>query len=90
MLIMNYFLPPIHPGQILWNDFLGRSESMIGWLVEASGISPEEIDRIIKGSKPVGIDEARRLAGAFPRASAEFWLGLQSQFDRAHREERPA
>ena len=72
---------PIHPGEILREDFLlplGLSEYR---LAKDIGVPPRRINEIVKGRRGVTADTALRLSRYFPWP-AEVWLNLQSHFDR--------
>jgi addiction module HigA family antidote len=73
-------LAPMHPGEILWEEFLkplGISQNRLG---RDLGVSPRRINEIIHGKRSITADTALRLSRYFG-ASAEFWLGLQSDYD---------
>jgi addiction module HigA family antidote len=73
-------LPPVHPGEILYEEFmepLGLSQSKLG---RDLGVSPRRINEIVHGKRAVTADTALRL-GRYFGMSAEFWLGLQLDYD---------
>lgn len=73
-------LNPIHPGEVLWEEFLkpmGISQNRLALNI---GVSPRRINEIVLGKRGITADTALRLAKFFG-ISAEFWLGLQSQYD---------
>ena len=73
-------LPPVHPGEILWEEFmkpLGISQNRLG---RDLGVSPRRINEIVHGKRSVTADTALRLSRYFGM-SAEFWLGLQTDYD---------
>lgn len=73
-------LPPIHPGEVLNDEFiqpLGISQNRLG---RDLGVSPRRINEIIHGKRSVTADTAMRLARYFGN-SASFWLGLQMDYD---------
>jgi addiction module HigA family antidote len=73
-------LPPVHPGEILYEEFmdpLGLSQSQLG---RDLGVSPRRINEIVHGKRAVTADTALRL-GRYFGMSAEFWLGLQLDYD---------
>jgi len=73
-------LSPIHPGEVLQEEFLkpfGLSEDM---LASKTRIQPDLIKGITARDKAVTADIALRLARFFG-TSAHFWLGLQSDYD---------
>ena len=77
---MNKLLSPIHPGEILSEDFmkpLGLSQYR---LAKDIGVEPIRISQIIKGQRAITVDTALRLARYFG-TSPEVWLRLQVQYD---------
>jgi len=72
---------PIHPGEILREDFLiplGLSEYRVA---KDIGVPPRRINEIVKGKRAVTVDTALRLERYFGWP-AEVWLNLQSHHDR--------
>ncbi len=73
-------LPPVHPGEILLEEFLkplGLSQNRLG---RDLGVSPRRINEIIHGKRSITANTALRLSRYFG-TSAEFWLGLQADYD---------
>lgn len=73
-------LHPIHHGEVLWEEFLkpmGISQNRLALNI---GVPPRRINEIVLGKRGITADTALRLARFFG-TSAEFWLGLQSQYD---------
>ncbi|MEW6410029.1 MAG: HigA family addiction module antitoxin [Nitrospirota bacterium] len=73
-------LHPIHPGEVLCEEFLkpmGISQNRLALNI---GVPPRRINEIVLGKRGITADTALRLAKFFG-TSAEFWLGLQSQYD---------
>jgi addiction module HigA family antidote len=73
-------VPPVHPGEILHEEFLkplGISQNQLG---NDLGVSPRRINEIVHGRRSVTADTALRLARFFGN-SASFWLGLQMDYD---------
>ncbi len=73
-------LKPIHPGEVLREEFLkpfGISETH---LANSIGASIQNIREIVAEKQSVTADTALRLAKYFG-TSAQFWLGLQSDYD---------
>jgi addiction module HigA family antidote len=73
-------LNPIHPGEVLWEEFLkpmGISQNRLALNI---GVPPRRINEIVLGKRRITADTALRLSKFFG-TSAEFWLGLQSQYD---------
>lgn len=71
---------PVHPGEILQEEFL----EPLGWsqneLARRLGISPRRVNEIILRKRAVTANTALRLARLFDM-SPEFWLGLQSRYE---------
>lgn len=73
-------LQPVHPGEVLLEEFLkpmGISQNRLALNI---GVPARRINEIVLGKRGVTADTALRLAKFFG-TSAEFWLGLQSQYD---------
>jgi addiction module HigA family antidote len=78
--------PPIHPGEVLREDFLkplGLSEYR---LAKDIGVPPRRINEIVKGKRSITADTALRLAKYFGWP-AEVWMNLQSHHDQQQAEE---
>lgn len=75
-------MPPVHPGEILREDFMSPLSLDQDALAEALGVSIEALARVMRGESPITADLALRL-GRYFRIGPEFWLGLQNQFDLA-------
>ncbi len=73
-------LPPIHPGEVLLEDFmkpLGLSQYRVA---KDIGVSPIRISQIVHGKRAVTADTAMRL-GRYFGTSAEVWLRMQARYD---------
>jgi len=73
-------LRPVHPGEVLLEEFLkpmGISQNRLALNI---GVPARRINEIALGKRGITADTALRL-GKFFGTSAEFWLGLQSQYD---------
>ncbi len=73
-------LDPIHPGDILLEDFLAPLGISQNRLARALDVPVSRVAGIVKGERAVTADTALRLAQFFG-TSAEMWLGLQSDHD---------
>ncbi len=73
-------LEPIHPGEILLEEFLLPMNISKPQIAEDTGISLAEIEKIIEGKSPVTPNAALRLSLYFG-LSERFWLNLQSRYD---------
>ena len=72
---------PVHPGEVLREDFLlplGLSEYR---LAQDIGVPPRRINEIVKGKRAITADTALRLARYFAWP-AEVWMNLQSQYEQ--------
>lgn len=73
-------LPPIHPGEILREEFmrpLGLSQNA---LARALRVPPRRINEIVQERRAITADTALRLARFFG-TTPELWAGLQSDYD---------
>ncbi|TLY42973.1 MAG: HigA family addiction module antidote protein [Nitrospirae bacterium] len=73
-------LDPIHPGEILLEEFMKPLGISINRLGRDLAVPPGRISAIVNGKRAITADTALRLAKYF-RTSSELWLGLQAEFD---------
>lgn len=73
-------LANIHPGEILFEEFLRPLEITSYRLSKDTGIPQTRISQIIKGKRRITADTALRLSSYFG-TTAKFWLGLQDDYD---------
>jgi len=73
-------IPPLHPGEVLNEEFLKPMNISQNQLGRDLGTSPRRINEIIHGKRSVTADTALRLARYFGN-SPQFWLGLQMDYD---------
>lgn len=78
-------LQPVHPGAVLLEEFLKPLELSQNRLALAMSVPPRRINEIVLGKRSITADTALRLAMYFG-TSAEFWIGLQGQYDLDVRE----
>ncbi len=79
-------LNPIHPGEILKEDFMEPMALTAYALAKAIGVPQDRIGKIIHGKRNITADTAIRLADYFGN-SAEFWMNLASHYElRVQRE----
>ena len=76
----NKKLPPIHPGEILIEEFLKPMGISQYRLAKNISVSPRRINEIVHGKRSITADTALRL-GRFFEISPQFWLNLQNRFD---------
>src|SRR3954471_1754188 len=73
-------MPPVHPGEILLEDFLKPLGLSQYRLAQGLSVPPRRINEIVLGKRAVSADTALRLARFFG-TSERFWLNLQNAFD---------
>jgi addiction module HigA family antidote len=73
-------LPPIHPGEVLLEEFLKPMNLSQNRLSLDISVHPRRINEIVLGKRSVTADTALRLARYFGN-SPQFWLGLQADYD---------
>ena len=78
-------LDPIHPGEILAEEFLEPLEISQYRLAKDVSVPARRINEIVQGKRGISADTALRLAKYFG-TSARFWLGLQSDYDLEEQE----
>ncbi|MFC9840756.1 HigA family addiction module antitoxin [Rhodococcus sp. NPDC127530] len=73
-------LSPIHPGEILREDFLepfGITQNRLATII---GVPPRRINEIVLGKRSITADTALRLGKAFGN-SPQFWLNIQDRYE---------
>ena len=73
-------IQPIHPGEILIEEFLTPLGLSQNKLANDIGVPPRRINEIVHGKRRITADTALRLAHYF-KMSPQFWLGLQMDYD---------
>ena len=76
----NKKLPPIHPGEILKEEFLEPMGISQYRLAKDISVPPRRINEIVHGKRAITADTALRL-GRFFNMSPQFWLNLQTRHD---------
>ena len=76
----NRKLPPIHPGEILMEEFLQPMGISQYRLAKDISVPPRRINEIVHGKRSITADTALRL-GRFFSMSPQFWLNLQTRYD---------
>lgn len=71
---------PIHPGEILREDFLPEYELSVTALAEALGVSRQSVNELLRERRAVSPEMALRLGKLFG-TSPDFWLNLQRNVD---------
>lgn len=80
MSISHKKLAPVHPGEILMEEFLEPMGISQYKLAKNINVPPRRINEIVHGKRAITADTALRLAKFFD-TSAQFWLNLQSHYD---------
>ena len=71
---------PLHPGEVLKEDFMGPM-GLTGYaLAKAIGVPQDRISKIVNGQRNITADTAIRLSEHFGN-SAEFWMNLASHYE---------
>lgn len=73
-------LPPVHPGEVLLEEFLGPHGLSQYRLAKDISVPPRRINEIVHGKRAVTADTALRLARYFG-TTPRFWLNLQAQYE---------
>ena len=77
---MNQRIDPIHPGEVLLEDFLLPLGVTQNHVAVSIGVPPRRINEIVHGKRRITADTSLRLARYFG-TSDRFWINLQSRFD---------
>jgi antitoxin HigA-1 len=83
---MSKKLPPVHPGEVLREEFLRPMNLSAYAVARAIGVPRTRIERLTNEQTAVTADTALRLAKYFG-TSAAFWMGIQAQHDLEHAED---
>jgi addiction module HigA family antidote len=73
-------MKPIHPGEILLEEFLKPMGLSQNKMANDIGVPPRRINEIVHGKRRITADTALRLAHYF-KMTPQFWLGLQMDYD---------
>ena len=80
-------IPPIHPGEILLEEYLIPLEISQYRLAKDISVPPRRINEIVHGKRAITADTALRLAMFFG-TSERFWLNLQIRYDLEKEKDR--
>ena len=72
--------PPIHPGEVLMEDFIEGFGITQNKLAVSIGVPPRRINEIVHGKRAITADTALRL-GRYFGIEPQFWLNLQTRYD---------
>ncbi len=73
-------LPPVHPGEVLREEFMMPLQLSASAVAKGLGVTTAAVNSIILGRRNVTAELALRLA-RYVGTTAEFWIGLQGQYD---------
>ena len=73
-------LPPVHPGEILRDEFLEPLGLSVYRLAQALKVSRPRLSEVVLGRRGVTTDTALRL-GRYFGVTADFWINLQTRYD---------
>ena len=73
-------MPPIHPGEVLMEEYLEPLGITPHRLAIAIGVPPRRINEIVHGKRRITADTALRMARYFG-TSERFWMNLQGRYD---------
>jgi addiction module HigA family antidote len=79
-------IPPVHPGEVLHEDYLIPKGISQNQLALSMRVPPNRISEIVQGKRSITAETALRLARAIG-TSPDFWLNLQMQYDLRTAEE---
>ena len=77
---MTRLMPPVHPGEVLVEEFLGPLGLTQYRLAKDTSVPARRINEIVKGERAISADTALRLAKYFGTSDL-FWLNLQARYD---------
>jgi addiction module HigA family antidote len=72
-------IAPIHPGEVLEEEFIGPLGTTEHRVAIDIGVPPRRMNEIVHGKRRVTADTARRL-GRYFGTTAQFWINLQSRY----------
>lgn len=72
--------PPVHPGEILMEDFIEGFAITQHKLAVSIGVPPRRINEIVHGKRAITADTALRL-GRYFGVDPQFWLNLQTRYE---------
>ena len=80
-------LPPVHPGEILQEEFLGPMGISQYRLAKSISVPARRINEVVHGKRSITADTALRLSRFFG-TSERFWMNLQTRYDLEVEKER--
>jgi len=80
-------LAPVHPGEILHEEFLVPLHISQYRLAKETSVPPRRVNEIVRGLRAISADTALRFARYFG-TSERFWLNLQARYDLEREKDR--
>jgi len=80
-------IPPIHPGEILLEEFLRPMGISQYRLAKSISVPPRRINEVVHGNRAVTADTALRLSRFFG-TSERFWMNLQTRYELEREKDR--
>lgn len=72
--------PPVHPGEVLLEEFMKPFKLSQYALARAIGVPPRRINEIVHGKRAITADTALRL-GCYFKVNPQSWMNLQAHYD---------
>lgn len=79
-MVTETIMPPVHPGEILLEEFLNPLSVSQYQLAKEIGVPARRINEVVHGQRRISADTALRLARYFG-TSERFWMNLQTRYD---------
>jgi antitoxin HigA-1 len=79
-MVTETIMPPVHPGEILLEEFLNPLSVSQYQLAKEIGVPARRINEIVHGQRRISTDTGLRLARYFG-TSERFWMNLQTRYD---------
>ena len=73
-------LPPVHPGEVLLEEFMAPLGLTKYRVAKATGMPADRVGRIVAGTRAITADTALRLA-RYLGTTPQFWMNLQTRYD---------
>ena len=80
-------MPPIHPGEVLLEEFLQPMEISQYRLAKDTRLAPRRVNEIVHGKRAITANTALRL-GRYFNVPAQVWMNLQSHYDLEHESDK--
>jgi addiction module HigA family antidote len=78
--LMPALLPPVHPGEVILEDFLKPLDMSVHQLAKALAVDATRLNEIVHGRRGITADTALRLSRYF-QTTPDFWMNLQTKYE---------